>query len=95
MTPDEAERILAEAISKRHAMTDEQKDAEWRGIAAQRKERIEAWSGTHGAMPEYLVAPTPVDDDQEECGCADRAPHGQDYHCPICDAVWPWEGSET
>ncbi len=45
MTPEEAEKTLTEAISKRQAMTAEEKDAEWRGIKALREDMNAAWSG--------------------------------------------------
>ena len=28
-------------------------------------------------------------EDEDDCGCADRAPYGQDWKCPDCDAEWP------
>lgn len=27
--------------------------------------------------------------DEDPCVCGERAPAGQYYRCPICDAEWP------
>lgn len=36
-----------------------------------------------------------ISEEPEPCDCADRAPAGEDYICPKCDAEWPAEEEIT
>lgn len=52
-----------------------------------------------GELTEEQEQPTvethDAEDDVAECDCADRAPSGEYYRCPKCDAEWPSEEDPT